>query len=427
MINEQGLEQGLIDKSISPSKPRNIRWFILFIATMGPGLTAMLADTDAGSIITAAQSGALWGYRLLILQVILIPILYFVQELTIRIGIATQRGHGDLIRETFGAKWAWISVSTLLLAALGALVTEFSGIAGISILFGVPPWVTVPFVAMFLILITSTGKYKVVERIAIFVGLFELAFIPLAIFAKPDSTAILHAFIGNQLFKSNSYWLLVAANVGAVIMPWMIFYQQGAVVDKCLSPKVIKYSRIETAIGSIATQVIMGCVLIFTAATIGKTNSNAPLENVQQIAIALTPFLGSVMGKILFAVGLTGAALVAAIVVSLATSWAFGEVLKVPCSLNNTWKEAPVFYGLYAGALILASTIVLVGIPLISLTIAVEVMNSLLLPIVLGFLLVLGWKVLPKDYQLKIWEKVVLVFIYVLVCSLGIFTLVQFF
>lgn len=427
MINEHSIEQGFIEEGVSSSKPRNLKWLFLFLATMGPGLTAMFADTDAGSIITAAQSGAQWGYRLLPLQLLLIPILYFVQELTVRIGITTKRGHGDLIKETFGAKWAWISVSTLLLAALGALITEFSGIAGISILFGVPQWITVPLVALLLILISSTGKYKVVERIAIFVGLFELAFIPAVIFAKPDPNAILQAFVGSQPWKNNSYWLLVAANVGAVIMPWMIFYQQGAVVDKCLSSKVIKYSRVDTAIGSIATQVIMGFVLILTATTIGRTNLNAPLENVQQIATALTPILGLVTGKLLFAIGLTGAALIAAIVVSLATSWAFGEVLKVPCSLNYTWKEAPVFYGLYCGAIILASIVVLVGIPLISLTIAVEIMNTLLLPIVLGFLFALGWKVLPKPYQLHRWEKSVLVFIYALVCSLGILTIFQLF
>ena len=210
-------------------------------------------------------------------------------------------------------------------------------------------------------------------------------------------------------------------------MPWMIFYQQGAVVDKGLSPKVIKYSRIDTAVGSVVTQIIMGCVLILTASTIGRTNPNTPLENVQQIANALTPFLGIAAGKTLFAIGLTGAALIAAIVVSLASSWAFGEVLKVPCSLNCSWKEAPAFYTFYCSAIILSATLTLIGIPLISLTIAIEVMNTLLLPIVMGMLLALGWRVLPKPYQLHKWEKCILVFIYILVCSLGIYTISQLF
>lgn len=422
MINEV-----IISKQNSPKSSVKKKSWLMLLATIGPGLTVMLADTDAGSIITAAQSGAQWGYKLLLLQLLLIPILYFVQELTTRIGITTGRGHGELIQEAFGKKWAWVSVLTLFVAAIGALVTELSGIAGVSEVFGVSKWISIPLVALILILISCTGKYKNVERIAIFVGLFELVFIPAALLSKPDYGMMLKSLIGNQPLNNNSYWLLIAANVGAVIMPWMIFYQQGAVVDKGLSPSSIKYSRIDTFVGSIATQIIMAAVLVVTAATIGRTNPNTPLNDVKQIADALTPFLGTVGGKVLFAVGLTGAALIAAIVVSLATSWAFGEVLKVPCSLNYSWKEAPIFYSLYCGGIIVSAIIVLTGIPLVSLTIAVEVMNSLLLPIVLGFLLALGWKVLPKQYKLRKWEKANLLFIYILVCSLGLYTIFQLF
>ena len=326
-----------------------------------------------------------------------------------------------------GRRWAWLSVATLLIAAVGALVTEFAGIVGVGMLFGVSKWITVPMVALILILISCAGKYKRVERIAILVGFFELVFIPAALYAKPDLAAMMGGLIGNQPLNNSSYWILIAANVGAVIMPWMVFYQQGAVIDKGLSNESIKYSRIDTFFGSIITQVICAAVLILTAATIGKANPNTPLNTVQQIADALTPFLGNFVGKILFAVGLTGAALIAAIVVSLATSWAFGEILNVPCSLNNKWRQAPVFYSLYCGGIIVAGILALVGIPLVSLTIAVEVMNTLLLPIVLGFLLALGWKVLPEKYKLKKWEKVVLIFIYILVCSLGLLTVFHLF
>jgi Mn2+/Fe2+ NRAMP family transporter len=399
------------------------RWWILLLAAIGPGLTVMLADTDVGSIITAAQSGVRWGYKLLALQVVLIPILYFVQELTTRIGITTAQGHAGLIRDVFGKKWAWISVVTLFIASIGALVTEFAGIEGVGMLFGVSKWITVPLCVAVLIAISRTGKYKRVESIAIIVGLFELIFIPAAIFAKPDIKGILSSFSFAQPFGDHSYWVLIAANVGAVIMPWMLFYQQGAVIDKGLSRESIKYSRIDTFIGSIVTQVIMSAVLILAAATIGKTNPNSSLLNVQQAADALTPLFGSLMGKIIFAVGLTGAALIASIVVSLAMSWAFGEVLKVSCSLNCEWKDAPVFYGFFAGGMIIAAALVLIGIPLIPLTIAVEVLNCLLLPIVLGFLLALAWKVIPEPYKLKLWEKIILIAIYILVCSLGLYTI----
>jgi Mn2+/Fe2+ NRAMP family transporter len=419
--NELGTYKNLEPKSVNKKK------WLLLLATIGPGLTVMLADTDAGSIVTAAQSGAQWGYKLLALQLLLIPILYFVQELTTRIGITTAKGHGQLIKDVFGKKWAWVSVGTLFIAAIGALVTEFAGIVGVGMLFGVSKWVTVPMVALILILISCAGKYKRVELIAILVGLFEIVFIPAAIYAKPDLSAMIGEMIGKQPFNNSSYWLLIAANVGAVIMPWMIFYQQGAVIDKGLSNESIKYSRIDTFFGSIVTQIIMGAVLVLTAATIGKVNPDTPLNTIQQIANALTPFLGNFVGKTLFAVGLTGSALIAAIVVSLATSWAFSEILDVPCSLNNNWKQAPVFYSVYCGGIIAAGILVLAGIPLISLTVAVEVMNSLLLPIVLGFLLALGWRVLPEKYKLKRWEKVVLVFIYILVCSLGLLTVFHLF
>ena len=396
---------------------------VAFLAVIGPGLTVMLADTDAGSIITAAQSGAQWGYKLLLVQLMLIPVLYFVQELTTRIGITTGRGHGELIREHFGIRWAWFSVATLLVCAIGALVTELSGIAGVGLLFGIPKWVSVPSAALLLIAVSVSGQYCRVERIAILIGLFELIFVPVAIFSQPDLTEISAALITPQPFFDHDYRLLIAANVGAVIMPWMIFYQQGAVVDKGLNPTTIKYSRWDTAMGSVATQVVMGAVLILAAATLGGSNgTGAALTDIQQIADALEPVVGSFAGKILFGVGVTSSALVAAIVVSLAISWAFGEVMGVSCSLNCTWRQAPVFYGFYCGGIVAAALIVLANLPLVALTIAVEVMNSLLLPIVLGFLLALGWKSLPADYRLLRWEKLTLITIYLLVCSLGVYT-----
>ncbi len=403
---------------------RNARW-LLFLATLGPGLTVMLADTDAGSVITAAQSGAQWGYKLLWIQLILIPVLYFVFELTVRIGITTRKGHGELIKEQFGTKWAWLSVTTLFVAAIGALVTEFIGVAGAGLVFGISQWVTVPLAALGLILITLSRRYQRVELIAIFVGLFELAFIPAMFAAHPDPTALLHSLYGGLPLGDKSYWYLIAANVGAVIMPWMVFYQQGAVIDKGLSDQVLNYSRIDTAIGSVLTQIIMAVILILTGATIGRVYPNASLVSVQQISNALTPFIGSFGGKVLFALGMSGAALIAAFVVSMAVSWAFGEIMCFSRSLNCTWQEAPAFYGIYGAGIVIAAVLVLIGLPLVSLAIAVQVLNTLLLPIVIGFLLALAWKALPEKYRLHRWEKIVLLIIYVLVCSLSIFTLFQ--
>ena len=407
------------------NKPRlsSGKKFLLMLAAMGPGITVMLADTDAGSIITAAQSGAEWGYKLILLQLILIPILYIVQELTTRIGIVTKKGHGELIEETFGKGWAWLSVCTLFVSTIGALITEFSGIMGVGLLFGVSKWITVPLAVAALILLSVTGKYKVVERVAIVVGAFELVFIPAMIFAKPDYTSVMMSLVGSQPLNSSAYWLMISANVGAVIMPWMVFYQQGAVVDKGLTEKNLKASRIDTIFGSIITQLICCVVIIAVAATIGMKDPNASLNTVQQISQALTPFLGEATGKILFAVGLTGAALVAAIVVTLASSWGFGEIFKKPSSLNCKWSEAPAFYIFYSTLLIIAGIIVLSGIPLVPLTLGVEILNTVLLPIVLGFLIALAWKVLPKKHALHLWEKIILIIIYIVITVLGVLTL----
>lgn len=404
------------------NKKRRKRSFLMLLAAMGPGITVMLADTDAGSIITAAQSGAQWGYKLILLNLLLIPILYFVQELTTRLGVVTGKGHGDLIKESFGKFWAYISIITLFVSTIGALITEFSGMMGVGLLFGVSKWIMVPLVVAILIIISVTGKYKTVERTAIIIGLFELVFIPAMIFAKPDYHSVMMSLVGPQPLGNASYWLLIAANVGAVIMPWMVFYQQGAVVDKGLKVEDLKYSRIDTIVGSIVTQLIVVVIVITVAATIGTHNPNASLQTIQQISDALTPFLGVMGGKIVFAIGISGAALIAAIVVSLAASWGFGELFNKPCSLNNTWKEAPLFYSCYCGALVLGGIVVLSGIPLIPLTLGVEVLNTLLLPIVLGFLIALAWKVLPENHKLKVWEKVVLIFIYFIVCGLGVVT-----
>ena len=196
----------------------------------------MLADTDVGSVVTAAQSGVQWGYRLLLLQLVLMPVLYIVQELTVRLGIFTGRGHGELIREQFGKFWAWVSVSGLLVASTGAMLSELSGVAGVGDMYGVPRTVSLPLAALVLIAIVMTGSYRRVERAAIAVGLFELAFFIVAWASGPRTGAMLHDSVRIP-WTNTDYLYLVAANIGAVIMPWMIFYQQSAIADKKLRPE----------------------------------------------------------------------------------------------------------------------------------------------------------------------------------------------
>ncbi len=365
---------------------------------MGPGLVVMLADTDVGSIITAAQSGVQWGYRLLLLQLLLMPVLYIVQELTVRLGIFTGKGHGELIRETFGPTWAWVSVSGLGVATIGALLTEFSGVAGVGELYGVPRAASLSLSVAFLLFVVLTGTYRRVERVAILLGLFEFAFFLVAYEAHPRG-AQLASGVAHMPLSDSRYLYLVAANIGAVIMPWMIFYQQSAVADKKLQPKHYVHARWDTAVGSVITQAVMAAVLIATAATIGARDTHASLSSIGDITKVLVPALGPHIGRTVFGLGTVGAAMVAAIVVSLASAWGFGEVTGYRHSLEHHPLEAPWFYGIYAAAVVGGAVTVGMVPNLVALNIAVEVMNALMLPVVLGFLVLLAFRALPAEHR----------------------------
>ena len=387
-----------------------------FLAVLGPGLVVMLADTDVGSVITAAQSGVQWGYRLLLAQFVLMPILYMVQELTVRLGIFTGRGHGELIRDTFGPVWAWVSAAGLAVATAGALLTEFSGVAGVGELYGVSRFVTLPMAAIALLAVVATGSYRRVERAAIVIGLFELAFFGVAWSARPDMAALARDAV--QIPITNLY--LVAANIGAVIMPWMIFYQQSAIADKRLGPEHFNAARWDTAIGAVITQLVMAAVLVAAAATIGANDPKASLTTVGEISQALTPWLGHDIGRLVFGLGVLGAGLVAAIVASLALAWGLGEVAGYRRSLELHPLQARWFYGVYTLCVVAGALLVAFAPDLVSLNVGVQVMNALLLPLVLGFLIALAVKALPPAYRLRGWYMWLVIVVAAITCGFGV-------
>ena len=390
-----------------------------FLAVVGPGLVVMLADTDVGSVITAGQSGVQWGYRLLMLQLVLVPILYVVQELTVRLGIFTGRGHGELIRDTFGPFWAWVSAAGLAVATVGALLTEFSGVAGVGELYGVSRAITLPMAAVALLAIVATGSYRRVERAAIIIGLFELAFFFVAWAAHPDLATMATQSIDIRATDPD-YLYLVAANIGAVIMPWMVFYQQSAIADKKLRPEHFTAARWDTAVGAIVTQLVMAAVLIAAAATIAPHDNKATLTTVGEMSGALTPYLGFEFGRLVFGLGVLGAGLVAAIVTSLALAWGLGEVAGYRRSLEYRPSQARWFYAVYAICIVGSAVAVGVAPNLVSLNVAVQVMNALMLPLVLGFLIALAVKALPPAVRLRGVYLWVVVAIALVTCALGV-------
>jgi NRAMP (natural resistance-associated macrophage protein)-like metal ion transporter len=358
-----------------------------FLAVLGPGLVVMFADTEAGSITTAAQSGAQFGFKLILLQLLLIVPLFVVQEMTVRLGTVTGKGHARLIRDNYGLGWAWVSLGTMLVTNVAALVTEFAGISGAAQIFNVPSTPMVILAALLLSVVIFTASYKRVEVFALALCAIELFFIPAAFAAHaPVRQIVMQGLLGNQPLGNQEYLLLIASNIGAVIMPWMIFYQQSAVVDKGLTVRDIGYARVDTAIGSVVTQGIMCAIVITTAATLFV--HHIPVSDAAHAALALQPLVGKLAG-VTFGAGLVGASMLGAFVVSLATAWAFGEAFGWRCSLNDGLR-AKRFIGLYLACVFVAAGIVLIPhLPLISLTVNVEAFNGFVLPVVLCFLLVL--------------------------------------
>ena len=362
----------------------------------GPGLVVMLADSDVGSVITAGQSGVQWGYRLLGLQILLMPVLYIVQELTVRLGIFTGRGHGELVRAVLGPVWAWITVGWLAIATIGALLTELSGVAGVGELYGLPRLATLPLAAIGLLAIVLTGSYRRVERAAIVIGLFELAFFFVAWAARPG----MHELLSGSLdiaYGDKGYLYLVAANIGSIVMPWMIFYQQSAVADKKLLPEHYGMARFDTAIGAVVTQLVMCAVIIACAATLG--GGRVSLNTVGDMSFALTRFLGVGAGRFVFSAGILGAGMVAAIVCSLGLAWGVGEVTGNRHMLAQ--QPARWFYALYVVVIAGSTAAVAVWPNLIALNIGVQVVNAFMLPIMLGVLIALAMMALPEARRLR--------------------------
>ncbi len=399
---------------------RRVTWRLLAL-TVGPALVVMFADTEAGSVIAAAQSGAEWGYRLVLPQFVLTPALFMAQELAGRLGLSTRRGLAELVLIRFGRLPAAILLATLAASCTGGLVTELSGIAGVGELFHIPVWQSSAVAAAGLLAVVWTGTYRSVELVAIAVGLCELAFIVLAWLAHPSTSEMLAQFTQVPL-GDRGYLYLLAANLGTCVIPWAAFYQQSASIDKGLTPANLSAMRVETLAGAIFCQTVTAAVVVAAAAAFGHgAAAGQQLDKVGDIADAFTAALGPVAGRVVFDVGLSGGALVAAIVVCLTAAWAFGEVLGRRHSLSESPARAPWFYGAFTLVLVAGAVLVGSGVNLVRLAVAAGVLNALLLPIVLWFLWRVARRELPDDVRLRGPYAVAVAVVLSLTAGLGLY------
>ncbi len=352
---------------------------------LGPAWVVMLADVDAASVVTAAQAGTAFGYAMLLPLVLLIPILYLVQEMTARLAVVTGLGHAELIRERYGQRWAALAVVAMVAIDLLAYVAEFAGIVLGASLVGIPAWVAVGGALLFHAVTVATGSYARFERIVIALSLALFALVGLAIAARPDPGAILAGLSPAQPWGQPAYLDLVVANVGAVIMPWMLFYQQGATVDKGLRIEDLRAARWETLLGAIASEFLMAAIVVAAAAATAAHARDlaTPAGLLLPAGLATLAHDGA---AVLIAIGMIGSGLLAAIVISLSSAWAWAELLRWPHSLNLTLRRAPAFYGLYLFEVVPAAVVALVAHNLVSVVLDTMILNVVALVVPLVFL-----------------------------------------
>ncbi len=376
------------------------RQLVTFFAVLGPGIIVMVADNDAGGISTYAVTGSKYGFGLLFMFIVLVPMAYYVQEMTVRLGAVTKRGHAEAIFDGFGAFWGWFSLADLAVVNWLTLITEYIGMTAALSLFGISPWLTVIGVTLVLFGLVVSGQYWTFEKVTLFFCLFNLVYIPAALWAMEMPTApgwdkVFQGFYRPELpgGLTGELIFIILANIGTTIAPWMIFFQQSAVVDKGLDVKDIKFGKVETFVGSVSTCVVAVFIIIATAAAFYYHHPPITIEDAKQTAEALVPLLPHGSGqyaKRLFAIGLFDAGFLGAICISLSSSWAVGEVFGWAHSLNNSVRDAPWFYLAYLLMLASAGAIVLIpGAPLVTITMFVQVVAVTLLPAALVFLLLL--------------------------------------
>jgi Mn2+/Fe2+ NRAMP family transporter len=380
---------------------------LTFLMVFGPGLIVMEADNDAGAVSTYVQAGAQYGTRLLWLLLLLLPVCYFIQEMVVRLGIVTGKGHAAMIYQRFGKWWGLFSLVDLQLVNFLTLVTEFAAIALALSHLGVSPNLGVPIAAVGLITLVLTGSYLRWERTVVFLCLLDLAWLYMALRLRPSFGEISYnTFVpGIPLGGLTSILVfLVVAIVGTTIAPWQLFFQQSCIADKRLRFSDLKWGRLDTFIGAVFTIIVAACMMIVGNAA---HMHGVQFEDPAQMANALHLITGEGIrwGILLLMIN---AAVLGTTAISLSSAWAYGEVRGWPHSLQLPIRKAPGFYATYIACVAAAAAIVLIPrAPLQLIIVGVQVLAGIMLPSAIIFLQLLlnDKELLGEQYVNKSWNN----------------------
>jgi Mn2+/Fe2+ NRAMP family transporter len=412
MINET-IEVSAASTVAEPARVRGTivksKWqqsLLTFLLVVGPGLIVMVADNDAGAVSTYSQAGAQYGTHLLWVVLLLLPVTYFIQEMVVRLGIATGQGHAAMIYQRFGKWWGLFSLVDLELVNFLTLVTEFAAIDLALSMMGVNPQIGVPLAAAGLVLITITGSYRRWERTVVFLCLLDLAWFYIAFAMRPAvGSAMRDAFIPSMPHGGITADLtfLVIAIIGTTVAPWQLFFQQSCIADKKLRFSDVQWARLDTFVGACITITVAGCMMLAgNASRIHGFNFTDPAQMAKDIGT----FAGPAM-RTLILMMMINAAILGTTAISLSSAWAYGEVRGWPHSLQLPFSKAKGFYIIYTLCVAAAAGLVLIPrAPLQLIILGVQVLAGVMLPSAIIFLqLLLNDKELLGSYANKPWNN----------------------
>ncbi len=389
------------------------RWrirILIFLAVLGPGFITANVDNDAGGILTYSQAGAQFGYSLLWTMLPITLALVVVQEMCARMGVVTGKGLSDLIREEFGLRITFVMMALLLIVNFGNVITEFVGISGSLELFHVSRYISVPVCAVLVWLLVVRGDYKGVEKVFLAASVFYIAYIVSGVLSGPSWHEAMLATVklpSRRVWSDRNYVYTVVGVIGTTIAPWMQFYLQSSVVEKGISVKNYPASRLDVIVGSFFTDIVAWFIVVACAATLyahGMGSISVPSE----AAEAMKPLAGQ-YAFLLFAVGLFNASFFSASVLPISTAYTICEGLGFESGVDKSFREAPVFYWLYTLLIVGGAAVVLLpGIQPMRLVVLTQVLNGVLLPLVVVFMLLLiNRKDLMGEHVNRPWFNVV--------------------